>query len=648
MTKLLKILSLLTVMVVSSALFCACTDSDNLVFDDDNTNPISVSAFMARSFDSTAIRVKSDTIIHGDSLLFIANILPSKSIRIRDSYWLMDNKFYASEFNIHDAISLPGEHEIVFVLITYFGDTLTDTLHLWISSPPILDNKKYIPANGSQNIPPQEDMQFAWSAYDIDSLCTLHYHFVLTNLLDEEKSEPDLVDTIVDTPYFNMSRALKPLSQYRWTVQAINEYNVASTTTITSTFTTSGVGDEGAIAGMLRMSSENLYTDIDLIVTSKDDKKNIIKQSIEKTPTTGMFEVKPLAPGKYTITAQCKKGKDYVSNTMQAEVRAGQVTFVGTLYMADKKAPTIRSEAGTDTLDFADSLNFIITDGGAENSIANTTVYIGNRKVSQYITEGQKLIVPTIEGDRTWIPQLITIITTDGSGNSATKSFVLRPSILWFDTNNDTTISRQSQITIFIKDHNPFSFKPSSFKINPNNDVKGTITLEAEGNSSIDFVMSGDAFSGNEHEIVTTVFYMNGVSQSRSWKLKINEPPFMSFERNCIFPCDEYTAPATIFRWEDAEDPEKDSLLYRLNVVLGSDTVTDTTLFYYRSSFVRTTSLVLRGIPEGLLFWWVEAKDPYGGNSNVWRRKAAAYVLSESDYEKYLNGEFDNNLENQE
>lgn len=641
MIKRIHTFALTILVIILSVMFSACTDSDNLVFDEDNTSPISVSAFMAKSFDSTAIKVKSDTIIHGDSILFIANIYPSRSIRIRNSYWLLDNKFYASEFNVHDAIPLSGEHEIVFVLITYFGDTLTDTLHLWISSPPILDSKKYIPANGSQNIPPQEDMQFVWSAYDIDSICALYYHFTLVNLLDEENSEPNLIDTIISTPYFNMNRELKPLSQYRWTVQAYNEYNVPSTATISSSFTTSGIGDEGAIAGKLKMSNEDLFTDIDLIVLDKQKKPTNIKTSIEKTPTNGLFEIKPLPPGKYNITAQCKKGKDFVADTIQATVNAGQITTIGTLYMADETPPTIQSEAGTDTLDFADTLRFIITDGGAKNAIGSTTVYIGNRKVTQYITETQKLIVPTIEEDRTWVPQFVTIITTDDSGNTTTKSFVLRPSILWFDTNHDTTISRQSNITIFIDDHNPYSFKLGSVKINPNGDVKGTFTLDAEGETSIKYEMEGEAFFKNKQEVVTTVFYTNGISQSRSWTITLNEPPVMSYENNCYSPCSGVSTSSVLFRWYPAEDAEKDSILYRLNIALASDTSSDTTHYYYRSKHLKRTQLLLKDLPEGALFWWVEAEDPYGGNSGEWSHKAKLFIMSDEDYEKFMRAESD-------
>lgn len=634
MIKQTKTFSLVIAVAILSLMLGACSDSDNLIFDEDNTSPISVNVYMAKSFDSTAVRVKSDTIIRGDSMLFIANILPSKSIRIRDSYWLLDNKYYASEFNIHDAIPSSGPHEIVFILVTYFGDTLSDTLHLWISSPPILDNKKFIPANESQNIPPRNDIQFAWSANDIDSIGPLHYHFILANLLDEEKGEPSLVDTIVNTPFFKMNHELKPLSQYHWIVQAYNEYNVPSKAIISSTFTTSGIGDESAISGILKMSSENMYTDIELIVLDTANNPTNIKQSLEKTPTTGMFEIKPLPPRAYIITAQCKKDIDFVPDSIFVRTYAGQISNIGTLHMTDKTPPTIRTISGSDTLDFADSLQFIITDGSSESILTNVVAYIGDRKITRYFSEGKTLTIPTAENDRSWIPQFVTIIATDGSGNVATKSFVLRPSVFWFETNNDTTISRQSPITLFITDHNPYSLVPTQYKISPNGDTKGTITIPAEGQNSIEYVTDGDAFFNSEQKVVMTVVYANGIRQSRSWTMKINEPPFMSFTNNCYSPCQSYIGPTAIFKWYDAEDAEKDSILYRLNIVYGSDTISDTTKFFYRSKFIRGNQTMLKDLPEGELYWWVEAMDPYGGVSPVWEPKANVLVLPDSLYKE--------------
>ena len=62
------------------------------------------------------------------------------------------------------------------------------------------------------------------------------------------------------------------------------------------------------------------------------------------------------------------------------------------------------------------------------------------------------------------------------------------------------------------------------------------------------------------------------------------------------------------------------------------------------NDFVKSTLLRVKDIPEGPLFWWVEAKDPYGGISPVWETKAQAIVLSEEDYEKLQNGEQNGNL----
>lgn len=637
MTKLFQRIALALLFAMPLAFLDACTDSDNLIFDEDDATAITVNVYMTKSFDSTAAKVKNDTIVHGDSLLFIANVTPSKSIRIRDSYWLMDNKFFASEFNVHDAISLPGAHEIVFVLITYFGDTLSDTLRLWVSSPPILNNKKFIPADESQNLPPLEGIQFAWSAYDIDSLCSLYYHFVLTNILDEQDGEPDLIDTIVDTPYFNMDKELKPLSLYRWSVQAFNEYKIPSTSTITSTFATSGVNDEGGITGDLKISSENLFADIDLIVLNNEKDPLGIKTIFKKTPSTSLFEIHPLPPGTYYITAQCKKGTDFVADTIKATIKPGQVTSIGTINMKDSKPPTIKSISGEDTLDFADSLKFIIIDNSVEDIITNTVVYIGNRKVSQYIYEGNKIIVPTTEADRSWIPQFVSVLATDGSGNSISKTFIIRPNVFWFETNGDTTISSQAVLEIFFKDHNPNSYVPLYYKITPAGSVKGTITLDAKpSNSTYYFDLDSFSEDGNEHEMVSTITYTNGISQSRSWKITLNDPPFMSYSTHCMLPCESYIGTSAVFRWDEALEPENDPVTYKLYIIRATEDVSDSNEYIYESSDITGTQTYVTNLPEGPIFWWVVAKDPYGGQSAEWDTKGYAIVLNDELFNKLL------------
>ena len=636
MTKLIRLFALAFSFVFTVTFLDACTDSDNLIFNEDDATPIQVNAYMSKSFDSTAAKVKYDTIVHGDSLLFIANVTPSKSIRIRDSYWLIDNKFFASEFNVHDAIPIAGPHEIVFVLITYFGDTLSDTLHLWISSPPILDNKKFIPANESQNIPPQENIQFAWSAYDLDSICSLYYHFVLTNILDEQDGEPDIIDTIISTPYFSMNKALKPLSQYRWTVQAYNEYKIPSTKTISSTFTTGGVNDEGGISGDLKISSENIFADIDLIVLDKNKNPTGIETVLKKKPTTSLFEIHPLSPGTYLITAQCKKGSDFVADTIRATVEPGQVTAIGSITMKDETPPIITIPSEKDTIDFSDTLFFNIQDNSGEDVVANTIVYIGNRKVSQYSYEGKKLIVPTIESDHSWIPQLISVIATDGSGNTSTKTFIMRPDVFWFDTNGDTTISTQKPLTVFFRDHNPNSFIPMLFTITPVGNESESIIIDLTDEYFGEYLLTSYHSYNKEQEMITTITYSNGINQSKSWKLKLNEPPFMSYATHCVLPCESYIGTSAIFRWDPADDPEDDPLKYKLTIVRATDNTTSSSEVIFTSKELQGTQTIVSNLPEGPIFWWVEAKDPYGGVSSVWDTKGYAIVLSDEQLDAML------------
>ena len=133
--------------------FLACTNSDDALYDESSNSSISISAKLLLEKDSISRQGKADTVRPGDTLTFIADIEPSRSIRIQRYYWTLDGDKWASEFSFRSNISEPGHHEVVFVLVDYFGDTLTDTLHVWVGNLPILDEKAFIPHPGTQQIP---------------------------------------------------------------------------------------------------------------------------------------------------------------------------------------------------------------------------------------------------------------------------------------------------------------------------------------------------------------------------------------------------------------------------------------------------------------------------------------------------------------
>lgn len=601
-------------------LFNACADADDYIFDEDYHSEVTMYAQMAKSFDSSAVRKKADTISVGDSMIFIATLNPSKSIRIKNSYWEMDGAFFASEFSVRDAIAFPGKHEFVFVLVDFFSDTLRDTVELWVAEPPILKTTNFIPAPESQGLPPNKEIQFAWQAYDPDSLLKLFYHFTLTSVLAKQEQEADIFDTILTESYFICNKELDPLSIYQWSVQAYNEYGQPSVKKITGEFSTKGVKDEAGIYGTLSPSALNLYANINLIVLDSNGKETGYSTTMEKTPNTNIFSINPLPPGHYKITAEYKNGPDYFADTLSVKLLAGEVAQLDTLHLTDTIPPTIKSTTGSDTLDFADSLSFIIEDGGGSSMIQNTTIYFGDRKITSYKENGNTITFATTSEDSSWITQLISIKAKDASGNTNTKDFYVRPTKEWIKTNNDTTISTQAAIEIFVKDINPYGFKPESFFINAHDDVKGTVTPPFDTlNKEVRYSVNGEDYWQEEQKIVVGVTYDNGVTQTREWTLTLNTPPVMP--SSCRKTPPNIIAGETVeLEWESAYDKENDPLLYRIGYSMEKDE-TDTTKFVYPKDSIKGNSVTLKNLPIGEIYWWVQAKDPYGGISDIWETK---------------------------
>lgn len=612
-----------------TALFSACTNSDEYIFDERDSTPITVVAQIAKSFDSTASRTKADTISRGDSIIFVASVSPSNSIRIKNKYWQMDGKYFASEFNVRESINKPGYHEITFVLIDSFGDTLSDTVQLWVTSTPVLKTNDFIPANYTQDLPYNEKIQFVWNAYDSDSICDLHYHFVLTNIYDDEAGEDPMVDTVINKPYFNLDKALQPLSIYRWSVSAYNEYNIASKDSIKGEFSTLGIGNEGAITGKLNVPSQKLYSTFDITVFDLLNNPTGNKASTERSPSNGLFLIKPLKAGTYRIVAQSSKAPDFVSDTIRVEVSAGLISDIQTLKVQDKKAPVISLNGVKDSMDFDDTLRVTIKDGGGDNILANTTVYLDNKQTKSYTETKDGIEIKLNDNERSWTPQVLTIMAEDGSGNTTKKKIIVKPGTFWIDVSSDTTISEQGKVNITVKEHNPYDFEWYKCTINPFDDQKGIVNLETFNANSISYTISGSGFRETVNPISITAEYKNALSQTRIMNVTINRAPVMTYE-NCYSPCNVYTSSTAVFQWHPATDPENDSLLYRVIYVANSDTITDTTKFVYATDYISSTSVILQDLPTGALYWWVEAKDPYGGKSAMWAKKSPIVIFNQN------------------
>ena len=400
--------------------FVACTDSDKYLH---NSVPesIVVSASMTPSFDSVYERSRNDTISPGDSLIFLTNIYPSKSVWSQKYYWTLDGKLFSNDYNFKSTVYTPGTHQIAFVFVDYLGDTLSDTLSLTVASPPTLDDKNFIPAEGMQQVLPQQILYFAWNANDPDSIWDLNYRFTLYENNCGDLCEP-LADTVVDRPTFSYVNGFKPLHEYSWSVRAYNELGLESAEKITGHFFVSGFNNESAVLGHVKADAP---VEIDTFyITLWDSAMNVVRV-IEQAENA--FNVGGLAKGSYSLYAKSPHFPDFKSDTVRFNLLENQVLSLDTVILNDRVLPRISSVTGLDTLAPEDTLKFLLTDGGSGIDLSRTVVRLDGILIKEITLSNDTLCVPVSIPEVSWTKKILVISAQDFSGNESFKPFYVLP-----------------------------------------------------------------------------------------------------------------------------------------------------------------------------------------------------------------------------
>lgn len=86
--------------VFFAILFFACTNSDDVLYDVSESTPISITASLSLERDSSAKTSKMATIYPYDTVAFIAEITPSRSIRTQESYWTLDGEKWSDRKSV--------------------------------------------------------------------------------------------------------------------------------------------------------------------------------------------------------------------------------------------------------------------------------------------------------------------------------------------------------------------------------------------------------------------------------------------------------------------------------------------------------------------------------------------------------------------
>ena len=460
-SRLLKIRLFTIIALASLSALTSCSDSDQYLYDDEDMVALQVHAEMARTFEIDSARVKADTITSKDTIVFIGEITPSRQAHYREYYWTLDGKDFSNDMNFRKPVTKAGYHEICFVVTDYFGDTLRDTLRLWVTNPPVIEPRGFIPAIGSQGLSPKEGIHFAWHGYDPDSISKVYYHFEIREprglacTYDPNKklytSSNSILDTLIETPHFtywdnsNFYHRLENLKFYTWSVRAINEFGLESDTVVQGNFFTKGNRNEGGIQAFIRFSNESLYDKYShngkIHLDILDSLSNpVIEREMELD--TNQVVVSPLKPGKYRIIASLSKLTDFSTDTADVVVLPGEIAVADTLRLLDTIPPSNKylTPEGlvqdVDTLDFKDTLRFYFEEHGGnfyQNFFWNGQELRGSsffREISyneDRTADTVFLVLPKTY--KSWTYQLLSISAYDYSGNLNSKTYVIRPSL---------------------------------------------------------------------------------------------------------------------------------------------------------------------------------------------------------------------------
>ena len=513
-----------TFFVVALALLLqSCFDSSDHIFDESEAVNITVETNVSRSIMVSPPYVKADTFNIHDTIFFSATISPNKSFRVQDYHWLMDGVYCSSDYNFKKQINEPGYHKFKFVLKDNFGDMHYDSLDVWIADNPVLNDTAFIPAQGTQAIDPYESIYFTWSANTKGIRLSHHFHFTLSeeNYTYSEsysKSNFKTIDTILNEPYFEYHNELNPLSKYNWTVQAFNEYNLASAEKIESYFYTKGLPGEGSLQATISTSQQSSIP-IQLSLQSKENTDKVLKYNFSISPSKPEISLGAVPSGAYQLMIRSDY-TDYGSIEKDINIRDGFIEILDNIKLKDTIAPSIASIFNLDTLEFSDTLKFIIKDGSGEINTQNTTVLLETDLITDRFYKDSVLNVVLKETDKSWAYRILTISVADGSNNSVKKSFYIKQTPLWFTTNSDTTISNNESIQLFIKDNNQFGFKVETLQFYNVTKNEIIVSISNTEKSSFSAELEASLFD-KEQTIESIIIYTNGMKQSKSWKLYV-------------------------------------------------------------------------------------------------------------------------------
>lgn len=502
--------------ILCFAFLAACSDG-SVSFDPQNTETVSVKAYLLRIGDSSKTRLKADTVSPADSVIFLSVIEPSRSIRITEFHWQVDSGETFSEFSHRAQITEPGKHLIRFTLLDRFADTLQDSATLWVAPEPSIDTSKAIPRNGSRGISPARPLSFAWTFSAENPLSETVFPFTL------ECDGKTLADTLLHSPEFLFDDSLPPLCRCTWTVSAEDDFGKASRQKILANFFT-GPSDSGAGIGSLYASVDVSRSEIlstlrmelfDADGTPVDtDTLSVVRNIPEMT-------VKGLPAADYSVFFSSLAYPDFTSDTVSFSIQKGKVSTAEGIPVRDTTPPKIEGLVFTaKSLPWEDTLLFRVQDGGMPLQKGDVDILFDGTALTSAELSGDTLKLFLRDFPRSFSEHPLTISATDKSGNASTAEFYVSPGKSCIETLSEGTVHVDSSVAIPVKNVCPH-LVPKRFFWDIDEDGSWDGETPANGADSAVKVFSGSLFSRFENRVRVYILYESGAEYESEFTLYV-------------------------------------------------------------------------------------------------------------------------------
>ena len=497
-----------------AALFLAACSEDSVYFEPTDAETVSVQAYLTHLGDSSKNRLKTDTLLPSDSVIFLAIIEPSRSIRIHQFYWQIDSGEIRSEFSYRTNIPEPGKHIARFLLLDRFSDTLTDSVIFWTAPQPVLHTTRIVPQNNSQNLPFDSAISFAWNFTNENPLATTYYSFRL------ECGNQLFADTLLKSAQFIWQKKLPPLERCVWQVSARDDFGMDANDTIRAAFwTADSVNSQtGSAFFSLNLPLPEIGDSISFTLWDSTHSE-ISNFTVQKSQN--QFCLQNLEPGPYRIFFKNPIYADYTSDTIPFSIQAQKITQIDNISIRDTVSPILLCEkCMNDSLSFADTLLFFFVESGFHIPSENIDVAIDGTPYETWELKNDTLRLFTAELSPSFIWHPLTISAKDRAGNFSQNDLYISPDRSCVQSLGDTLIEKDSSIVIPIANRCPH-LQPKRFFW----DIDEDGSWDGEASAESDFAQkkfSGTLFKKPANRIRVVILYESGARFENAFTLYVN------------------------------------------------------------------------------------------------------------------------------